>query len=78
MFKRFSVFLIVVLLHANILFAQQPVKGIANENGRIEAILSTDWTFNYFPEGFKIPGKYPGYSDNRWNQPDANHLEYNS
>ncbi len=39
---------------------------------RVEVRLTTDWTFNYFPEGSNATdNKYPGFNDERWNQPDA-------
>lgn len=60
-----------LVLVMNILYAQQPFKNLSLENNRVEEDMNTDWTFNYFPEGYKGNGKYPGFNDNRWSQPDA-------
>lgn len=35
---------------------------------RIEKLINTNWTFNYFPEE-KVKQKYPGFNDRRWNDP---------
>lgn len=61
MIKIINAFVVFLLL-----FCVFPV--ISEENTvRIERLLNEQWTFNYFPEGYKQ--KYPSFNDKRWDKP---------